>query len=171
MKNFLKRSFSHKNLPLLWIGQFVFLFGCSHTSNTWELEAIADAPYSRLSFVSNSFPKIAVEFLPIQKDIACFITFLESQIVPSSGKKTTIAFHIDQHAYKKTAMLREGNQRLVLEKEEANLLIQSLLEGKTVAIEINGYHISILPDHFSESFEKLTHKKTSWEISSLFRPL
>ncbi len=155
-----------------WICPLFFLLGsCSESQKAWELESIGSSPYSRLSFRSNAFPKIILEILPLRGEMACFVTFSETRINSSSGTNAAITLRINHQTYEKTAALYEGDQRLGLNRETTDLLIQALQNGHMIEMEIGGYKTLISPESFSKNFTKLRNKKNSWDLSSHFRHL
>jgi hypothetical protein len=148
---------------------FFLLYGCFHSQETWVLESIEGAPYSRMSLSSNVFPKTRLEFLPLREKMASFVTFSETKIIPSSGKSVRLFLRIDQQTFETTADLYEGNQRLALNQEITERIIQSLQRGKSLEMEINGYKLLISPENFLQQYSKLLNQEKSWELSSLFR--
>jgi hypothetical protein len=155
-----------------WLWLLLLLFSsCNDSKEKWELEAVGRAPYSRMSFVSDSFPKSSLEFLILHEKVSSFITFSALKIVPFCEKKAKVILTIDEKTYEKIGDLYEGNQRLALDESTTQLLVSALQQEKKVIVEVNGYKNPITFHQFSKSFDKLKKKETSRDISSIFNPL
>jgi hypothetical protein len=151
-----------RKIPLLTL--FFLFTSCVSSEEHWVLHSIGQDPYSGMSFTSNIFPKITLEFLCIRGKISSFLTLCEDSFVPGHCNTQSFLLEIDHQFFEKKGLVYEGNQRMALNEETTHLLIKALQENKSPTIEINGHKMVLSCHSFSEPFKKLLNKKKPWKF-------
>lgn len=133
------------------IALFFFITSCSTTPRQWNCENIdAHHPCFKCSrMILNSdkeFRGLQFEITRTSSGIRAYISTLslsfpknpKVEVVMEVGDKTTIIL----------AERLEGGQRLLLTPPDTDIIIQNLLQGKTLTLSIGRYSSEIVPTGF-----------------------
>lgn len=155
--------FSQRALTVLCI---LLLSSCTPACRKWEIQEIMTTRpcfnAGRLILgPSSGTSNLELELVHNQTGIRFYINLLFLQAQPSKDNpsltKVEITFENDE-VWIISPYLLEGGQRLLLAEDDAERLIQSLIEGCTFTIRIGRSQITVIPDNFLNSYEKLTTK-------------
>lgn len=83
------------------------------------------------------------------------ILFLKAPPCKEDPSRTTIEVIFENETRPLQPTILQGGQRLLLDGEEANLLIQTLLDGHSFHIKIGRHTLSIIPDRFETCYDEL----------------
>lgn len=157
--------YSLRNLPLL----LLMLSACSHYSN-WEVSQIysQNQAYTskRLTFQDPSFKDMTLEILVYPKHTKCYVNFLDPLPKPDTSQ-ICITITTDDQTIEGKAHYLKGGQKVLLSDDCAKKLLQLLQEEKELTIHFEENYLTVLPDNFTELFEK-KQSKIAQLISSFF---
>lgn len=148
-------------IPALCI---IFLFGCSTPAcRQWEIQEILTKVPSynagRLILIPDTdYSHLELELFRNRSGIRFYVNLLIMQAPPCMEDPTRTQVKIifeDKEPSTIYPYLLEGGQRLMLTGDDADFLIQSLLEEKSFTLKIGRSQITVIPDNFSIVYETL----------------
>lgn len=100
---------------------------------------------------------VSIEMIYSKDQLRTYVSVCSQTIPPLGGnvKKAFVALKISDQTFQGVAHRHEGGQRVLLPTELQDLLIQNLLDGKPVTIELQGYSTTLNPDQFGAEYQKL----------------
>lgn len=132
----------------------------------------SDSPW-RVSHVEGSRPKFAsvrlsyatkdivngvgVEIVCTQGALRTYVDVYSQQIPPyqENENQAKVSLITAETTTETTAHRHEGGQRLTLTQDVQQLLIEALLQGKPVTLQLEGYATTLDPERFKEAYDKL----------------
>ncbi len=135
---------------------FILLSSCHHASTNWQIDRMtagtAEHNSTRLSYKTrDKVSGIDLEFLKTKLSLHAYLN-VHSVPIPENAKGFLI---IDGACRPLEAHVRKGGQRILLSDSTCDLLIQSLLAGKSVEIRLSSYHTTFSPNGFKSQFETM----------------
>ena len=133
--------------------------GCSPQCNHWKLAVIkADCPsayYSKIYLPScNTFNGLEAIILSCNGNKHLYLNAytLLLPFNPNDEAHTDTLFSIEEKDYSFTAERLQGGQCLLLPDEAMELVIDSLLENKSIEITVGRYFCTLIPDNFDKVY-------------------
>ncbi len=83
------------------------------------------------------------------------ILFLKAPPCKEDPSRTKIEVIFEDSTRPIYPFILQGGQRLLIDGEDANLLIQTLLDGNSFTIKIGRHELAIIPDRFEASYDEL----------------
>lgn len=147
---FLKRSFR----PLFCI-LITLLSACCQREITWHLEKIKTSQkchnFSQLYYVSpDPFCPLQLEILGNSSEFRLFINLLSTGYL--EGESVTVKFITENETQIFLASIYTGGQKVFLPPTASEFVINALLQGYTLNVELEGYRALILPSNFAKNF-------------------
>ena len=142
----------------------IFLLGCSaSTCRQWEVqEIITQIPHfngGRLILGPDSdYSYLELELIRNRSGIRFYINLLFLKAPPWQDDPTRTSMEIifeEQEPWIIYPYLLEGRQRLLLPGDNADVLIQAMLENKSFILKMGRSQISVVPDNFFVAYERL----------------
>lgn len=138
-----------------------FLWGCQ-SSPTWYVSHQGGAEKqfesARLAYpVRDKVNEVAVEMVYAKESTRTYLSVLTQRILPFQGnpKEARVTLKIAEQTIEGIAHRHQGGQRAMLPQELQEVLIQHLLEGTPVTIQLEGYSTTLDPDQFALSYQEL----------------
>jgi hypothetical protein len=135
---------------------FFFLNSCvkdPHWNNSYILSQNKEYNTSSLIY-KNPKSFLEVEFLQYDNKISCFLNIFSLETANNS-KNIPIFFSTDSDKLQSYGYIREGNQKITLNEEAKDFLIEALNKNQTVTIKVDEMEESIIPENFSQKYKKL----------------
>lgn len=142
----------------------IILSACTSTvvCREWEIQTnITNCPQfnsGRIFLAPESdHCHLEVEIVRSSSGLRMYINILFLKALPCqedpSLTKVEIAFDGEEEPWVIYPHLLEGGQRLLVQQEYANYLIETLLEDRSFIIKIGRYETIIIPDSFKKAYE------------------
>jgi hypothetical protein len=142
---------------------FCVLFSCNRQSH-WALDQIHSEKKefcsTKLTYYSRDpIHGIDVEFLKTKEHLNVYLNIHSIPITPckEDPKHVLLTLKIEGETQHYSAYRLSGGQRFLLPSDIAELLIETLSNGKEVALALTGYHALLKPEDFPSKYGKLLH--------------
>ena len=133
------------------------LFGCYETS-PWNVSYLEGGDSSRVSCLTrDKVNGVGVEMVYAKNSLRTYLEVHSQSIPPYRGneQEALVILKTATQVIRTVASRHAGGQRLLLPSDSQQILIDNLLEGESVTIELQGYRQTLSPDHFSNKFSKI----------------
>lgn len=102
-------------------------------------------------------PRLELEMIRTSSGTRLYlnILFLKAPPCKEDPSRTKIEILFDNDTRPIYPSILQGGQRLLLDGEDANLLIQTLLDGGSFSIKIGRHTLTIIPDRFETCYDEL----------------
>ena len=112
---------------------------------------------------------IEIEFLNINDIISCFLNIINSEI-SKSCKNIPLALSTKNRSIETIGYLREGNQKISLDEQTMEFIINELRSNQTITIHLDDIEESIDPIFFSKKYKKLLESNSFYSkfIKSIY---
>ncbi len=152
--NFFRRG--RNFLPL-----FLFLWGCSPSSE-WQVShqkgSQKEFNSSRLSYpIRDKVNGIGVEMVYVKNNLRTYLE-VHSQTIPpykNNPKEALVRIKTDEKTIHGIAHRHEGGQRATLPADLQDILVDNLLKGSTVTLELIGYTTTLDPRDFALVYQEM----------------
>lgn len=139
---------------------FLFLLSCSQPQ-FWRLSYVAsDCPEFNSTLLAstacNRFSSIEVQFLKGEFGLVCYLNVFTRQIPPlaEDPKQAIAVIEIDKELYPFKSVRMQGNQRVLLPPEAAQLLLQSIHENRQILVHLDGFVSKLEQGNFAKLYPK-----------------
>jgi len=130
------------------------LLGCYATS-PWNVSYLQGADSSRLSCPAHDKVNgVGVEMVFAENSLRTYLE-VHSQAIPSyrgNDREALVTLKMADRVFHTIAHRHAGGQRLLLPSDFQQILIDALLEGSPVVIELQGYRSTLNPEQFSNKY-------------------
>ncbi len=102
-------------------------------------------------------PRLDIEMIRTSSGTRLYlnILFLKAPPCKEDPSRTTIEILFENDTRLMYPTILQGGQRLLLDGQDANLLIQTLLDGNAFTIKIGRHELTIVPDQFEIKYDEL----------------
>lgn len=142
----------HHSLSLLL--SFVFLTGCTQKGWIYK-QVVSECPQfnsAQLTHVPESnFSGIEVQFLTGAFGTLGFLNIYANQILSNE-----VTLQIEEARYFYTALVMKGCMRLLLPNEATQAMIEALLAGQIVTVQLDGFCTQLRPENFSKKYKRFS---------------
>ena len=145
----------------MFIFLLLFLWGCQ-SSSAWHVShqkgSQKEFDSSRLSYpVHDRVNGVAVEMIYAKKGLRTYLDVYSQMIPPhqGNGKEAFVKIKAAEQTYQGIAHRHQGGQRATLPAELQQIVVDHLLKGSPVTIELIGYSTTLLPHNFLLSYEEM----------------
>lgn len=139
----------------------LFLWGCQ-SSPTWVVShqegAEKQFESARLTYpVRDKVNEVAVEMIYAKESTRTYLSVLSHKIPPYQGnpKEARVTLKIADQTLQGVAYRHQGGQRASLPQELQEVLIQHLLAGTPVTVQLDGYSTILEPEQFALSYQEM----------------
>lgn len=147
----MKKLFKNRLSLLLLV--LLLLFSCSNKTSWKNCNILSQNSASCLTY-SNPKNCLEVEFLHFDGKVQCF--FNVSSFDPaSSNKDVPMILSTRSKSIQSKGYLREGNQKICLDKNAKDFITEALISNQKVKIKLDEIEEEILPENFSEKYKKM----------------
>jgi len=138
-----------------------FLSSCSSPSSAcWNYdEAITYYPCGNSAQITYSPEGIAkgleIALCRNAEGIRLYLNLLVVPVCPDASGKFEFHYEIDGNNYTAAASVMRGGQRLLVDEESADMIINTFLNGQAVTFKFSMYNQTITSDKFLPCYQKL----------------
>lgn len=106
-----------------------------------------------------------------QDSLRTYVAVHSQTIPPFKGntKEAFISLKVLDQSFQGVGHRHAGGQRVLLPAELQNILIQNLLGGKPITIQLQGYSTTVEPDQFAAEYQKLKKAPFNFPIQLPFK--
>lgn len=140
---------------------FLVLSSCT-ASSSWNVSHLQGSrkgfDSARLIYpIRDIVNGVAVEMIYSDDHLRTYVSVYSQAIPPHCGnvKEALVTLKASDQTFQAVAHRHEGGQRALLPTELQNILIQKLLDGESMTIELQGYSTTLNPDQFAAEYRKL----------------
>lgn len=148
----------------------VILGGC-YSSPAWHVThqsgSQKEFDSARLSYpVRDKVNEVAVEMIYAKNSLRTYLAVLSQKIPPYQGneKEACVVIKTPSEQITGVAHRHAGGQRATLPENLQQIVIDHLLQGSPVTIELVGYSTTLKPADFKTFYEKLNQKPVKLPI-------
>lgn len=141
---------------------FLLLSSCSHPCSNWNFEETQTTCPSYQSAkiytpAQNSFDGLEVELIATLDNAWMFLNIYSTPLSGDAATPGIIAVNIValEESWQTSGVLFEGGQRIALNDEARDYIIEALLNNQPITITVDRYHAELSPEGFPKAYFKL----------------
>jgi hypothetical protein len=153
----------------------LLLWGCT-SAPAWQIShqkgSQKEFDSARLSYpVRDRVNGLAVEMIYAKKSFRTYLEVHSQMIPPYQGnpKDAFVKLKTSDKTLQGIAHRHQGGQRVTLTPELQKALVDTLLSGSPVTIELVGYSTTLQPEEFTLSYQKMQNKPLNIPIQLPFK--
>lgn len=139
-----------------WVIFFLLLLSCS-VSTKWHVTQtdLGNQKSSHLVYeLENHYTGVQLEFLRIGEEMSGYLSVQSKEIDKERSRSIPLEIAIENKSRKGMAFVYEGGQKFKLDDETTQLILQALLEEKTISIRFSRYVQEINGTHFNKKYQE-----------------
>jgi len=147
------------------------LVGC-FAASPWTVSHLHDTESARLSYpIHDLVNGVGVEMVYAEGVMRCYLEVHAQQIPPYLGseKEALVTLRAQTATLRSIAHRHAGGQRLLLTPELHDFLLEALLAGTPVTVELQGYFATLQPDQFAEQYKRIKNRSLTLPIQLPFK--